>query len=110
MDGAHAEMLAILDNNEPIADSYFADNDLIAAGAMKAFKERGYRIPEDIAIVGFDNVPMCTYLEPNLTTVNVPVKYMGKMAVERLISVINSKQYMPIKIEVNTNLIKRRSV
>ena len=34
MDGAHAEMLAILDNNEPIADSYFADNDLIAAGAM----------------------------------------------------------------------------
>ena len=110
MDGAHAEMLAILDNNEPIADSYFADNDLIAAGAMKAFKERGYRIPEDIAIVGFDNVPMCTYLEPNLTTVKVPVKYMGKMAVERLISVINSKQYMPIKIEVNTNLIKRRSV
>ena len=71
MDGAHAEMLAILDNNEPIADSYFADNDLIAAGAMKAFKERGYRIPEDVAIVGFDNVPMCTSSQAEQRTITI---------------------------------------
>lgn len=110
MEGAYTDMLNLIKNGCPLASAYFADNDLIAAGAMKAFKECGYRIPEDIAIIGFDNVPLCTYLEPNLTSVNVPIRYMAKAAVQRLVNVIGDKDYRPIKIEVNTNLIKRKSV
>ena len=50
-------MKEILRRKEPLARCYFADNDLIAAGAVKAFREAGKRIPEDIAVVGFDNIP-----------------------------------------------------
>lgn len=110
MEGAYADMTEILKNGEEIANCYFADNDLIAAGAMKALKDYGYRIPEDVAVVGFDNISLCTYLEPNLTTVNVPIKYMVEMAVDRLITVINTRNYRPVKIEVNTNLVIRQSV
>ena len=56
IEGAMTEMLEVLDRGDPLANCYFAENDLIAIGAMKAFKQRGYRIPEDIAIVGFDNI------------------------------------------------------
>lgn len=110
MEGACAEMLNIIKKGEELATCYFADNDLIAAGAMKAFKRMGYKIPDDIGIVGFDNVPLCTYLEPNLTSINVPIKYMCQMAVKRLIESIEDTHYTPIKIEVNTNLIRRQSV
>ena len=84
VDGAYADMKEHIKNNEPLANCYFADNDLIAAGAMRAFREAGYKIPEDIAIVAFDNMPICTYVEPSLTTIDVPKEYMGKIAVERL--------------------------
>lgn len=110
MEGAYADMKKLLTDGCEVAKCYFADNDLIAAGAMKAFKEFGYRIPEDVGIVGFDNIPMCTYLEPNLTTINIPIRYMAEMAITRLDEVINSRHYRPVKIEVNTNLIRRQSV
>lgn len=110
MEGAYADMKALIENGDELAECYFADNDLIAAGAMKALKESGYKIPEDIAIIGFDNQPICTYIEPNLTTVNVPKEYMGEMAVRRLIHVLESKEFLPIKTEIGTNLIKRKTV
>lgn len=110
MEGAYADMIALLLQGEETARCYFADNDLIAAGAIKAFRERGYRIPEDIAIIGFDNMPICTYTEPNLTTINVPKQYMGEIAVQRLVYIIESKQFNPVKIEISTNLVKRNSI
>ena len=110
MEGAYADMTEILKNGTEIASCYFADNDLIAAGAMKAFKDFGYELPNDIGFVGFDNISMCTYIEPNLTTINVPIRYMAETAVKRLISIIHDDHYRPVKIEVNTNLIRRQSV
>lgn len=110
VDGAYADMKEILLKGETLANCYFADNDLIAAGALKAFKEFGYKIPKDIAIIGFDNMPLCTYIEPNLTTVNVPVDYMGQLAVERIIYIHESQQYSSIKLEVNTNIIYRSTL
>ena len=92
-----------------MADCYFADNDLIAAGAAKALKEAGYRIPQDIAIVGFDNMPICTYIEPTLTTIHVPKQYMGRMAVQRLHERICDPDSFPIKLEISTTLQKRKS-
>lgn len=110
MEGAYADMLGLLNQGENIADCYFADNDLIAAGAMRAFRERGYRLPEDIAIIGFDNMPMCAYLEPNLTTIDVPKQYMGKMAAHRLNTILEAKEFVPVKYEISTELVKRKSV
>lgn len=110
VEGAYADMIELLEKKEELASCYFADNDLIAIGVMKVLKQYGYRIPEDIAIVGFDNMPMCSIIEPSLTTVNVPKQYMGEVAAERLITLINEPGLPPVKTEISTTLIKRHTV
>lgn len=110
VDGAYADMLEILNGNEPLAGCYFADNDEIAIGAIRAFKEKGYQLPEDIAIVGFDNIPYSTFVEPPLTTIDVPKTFMGAVAVRQLLTAIRDKSPFHIKIEINTSLIIRGSI
>lgn len=109
VEGAYADMTEILKRQDPLARGYFADNDLIAVGAMRALQEQGYRIPEDVAIIGFDNVPLATYVDPPLTTVHVPKQYMGEIATQRLTEIMNSKSHCPVKIEIGTQLIRRTS-
>ncbi len=109
-DGAYEDMKALLELGEKPSDSYFADNDHIAIGAMKALKEAGYRIPEDVAIVGFDDIPLCEYLSPPLTTVHVPKHVYGETAVRRLIEMVEQKDSYPTKIEIGTKIVKRKSV
>ena len=67
-------------------DSVFCGNDLIAIGAMKAIKELGLRIPEDIGIMGFDNIYIASVVTPSLSTVNQPNYKMGYKAAELLIN------------------------
>lgn len=110
VDGAYTDMLEIIQNKEELAPCYFADNDLIAVGAMKAFKECGYKIPEDIALIGFDNLPVSTVIEPALSTIHVPKQYMGESAAARLISLMNNPGQPPVKTEVGTTLVKRYTV
>lgn len=109
VEGAYADMKELLARNEPLASCYFADNDLIAAGAARAFQDAGFHIPQDIAIVGFDDMPICTYLDPTLTTIHVPKQYMGRMAVLRLHELICTPDSHPVKIEISTALKKRKS-
>ncbi len=111
VDGAYADMKDILKHSIDLqlASCYFADNDLIATGAIRAFTEAGYRIPEDIAIIGFDNMPLCTYITPPLTTVHVPKQYMGEIAVKQLVEIINNPRIIPVKIEAATSLKIRKS-
>lgn len=109
-EGAYEDMKNLLKAGEKTANCYFADNDFIAMGAMRAFKEAGYRIPEDVSIVGFDDLPACQDLTPNLTTVMVPKFFMGETAVTRMIQLIEGKNSHSLKIEVSTKLILRKSV
>ncbi|MEY8484310.1 LacI family DNA-binding transcriptional regulator [Lachnospiraceae bacterium 48-21] len=109
IEGAFSDMAEILEQGEESARCYFADNDLIAVGAMRAFKAKGYRIPDDIAIVGFDNIEFSNIVEPSLTTVHVPKREMGQMAAKRLINLIEKKETAPVKIEIATHLVKRHS-
>ncbi|HDQ15048.1 MAG TPA: LacI family transcriptional regulator [Sediminispirochaeta sp.] len=60
-------------------------NDQIAFGAIKAIKDRGLRVPEDIAVTGFDNVPLTRYFDPTVTTVNIPRYEMGRRALKLLL-------------------------
>lgn len=110
IDGAYADMMEILNRGEAMAPCYFADNDMIALGVMKAFQKKGFSVPGDVSIIGFDNIPLCNYVNPGLTTINVPKKYMGAMAVTRLAELMAAKHFVPIKLEVQTNLVKRQSV
>lgn len=109
-EGAHADMKALIESGEELASCYFADNDHIAIGAIAAFKEAGYRIPEDISIVGFDDIPLCEMLSPPLSTIHVPKQYLGETAATRLVQIIEDKRHSPVKIEISTLLIKRKSV
>ena len=109
-DGAYRDMLALLENGVIPARCYFADNDMIAIGAMRALKEKGYRIPRDVAVIGFDNIAFCSFVDPPLTTVNVPNHYMGRLAAERLLARIQEPGLLPVKIAVGTSLIERETV
>ena len=77
---------------------------------MRALKEAGYRIPEDIGIIGFDNTSLCEMLEPPLSTMHVPKQAMGQLAVERLIAILERKPSAHVKIAVTTTLVKRGSL
>ena len=110
VEGAYLDMKQIIASGEELAKCYFADNDLIAFGAIKAMTENNIRVPEDISVVGFDNISEYNMFDSKLTTINVPKKYMGSMAAERLISIIKNPSQPPIKIEIMTSLIKRDTV
>lgn len=106
--GAYADMKEILKSGEKLAKCYFADNDIIAEGAMKAFIEFNYKIPEDIAIIGFDNMPICEYITPSLSTIDVPKRFMGETAVEKLFNLANGEKHAT-KTEIMTALVLRNS-
>ncbi len=110
MEGAYSDMKRILEEKAPIAPAYFADNDLIAAGAMRALSEAGYKIPDDVSVIGFDDMPICEFLNPRLTTMAVPKKRLGELAAERLIHKIERRTNATIKLEVSTELVERDSV
>lgn len=110
IEGAFSDMLEIIDRGDNLAECYFADNDLIAIGTIKALKLRGYKVPEDIAIIGFDNISESRIIDPPLTTVDIPRQFMGQTAVGQLIRQIENPIPHTVKIEVSTTIIKRYSV
>lgn len=90
--------------------AFFADNDIVAIYAMRAFKELGYKIPEDISIIGFDNMPLSEMLEPPLTTIQILRHKLGVVTVNSIINRIKSVSEGMVKIEVGTKLVMRESV
>ena len=109
IEGALTDMLEIIDRGDPLTSCYFADNDLIAIGAIKALKQRGYRIPDDIAVIGFDNIDEGKIIDPALTTIEIPRKFMGQTATQQLMQQIESPLPYTKKIEISTTLVKRFS-
>jgi LacI family transcriptional regulator len=86
---AGADAAARIREMKPLPDAVFVANDNCAVGCMTALKQMGIRIPEDIAFVGFNNDPVSTVIEPNLTTVNYPGYEMGQIAARNLIDHLN---------------------
>lgn len=109
-EGAYADMKELLRAGAPLADGYFADSDEIAAGAMDALREAGIAVPQDVGVVGFGDLPLCSALTPPLSSVSVPSQYMGETAGLRLTQRIRGMGDPPVKIEVGVSLVKRQSV
>lgn len=109
-EGAYAQARQHLAAQDGIADAYFCVNDIVAHGLMRALQELGHRIPDDVAVVGFDNLPMSSLLSPALSTVDVPKRQIGAMAVNLLDDIINSSRPQPpMKVLVTGRLILRDS-
>lgn len=107
---AYEDMKKYLDLNSKLPTAFVAENDCIAIGAMKALKEKGYRIPEDVSIVGFDDLPLSSVVNPELTTIHVYKHNMGEVAVRTLLDSVENKNEVINKIEVCGKLVIRQSV
>lgn len=87
----------------------FSCNDMMAAGALHAIYEHGLRVPEDIAIVGFDDIPQTKVIIPPLTTIRQPNEEMGSKATEMLIDRLEGKDGQPAQVIFPTTLVVRQS-
>ena len=87
----------------------FCGSDLIAMGAMSALEEAGVRVPEDVSIVGIDNIAFATLARPPLTTINVPREKLGQTAFQALEKMIRLKRHNGAEYTLNTELVVRRS-
>ena len=87
----------------------FAQNDRMAAGAMHTLRDSGYRIPEDYSIIGYDNGPLASLLDPPLTTIEQPLEEFGTQAAKILIQTIQGKNQHPVDFCSSPALIRRKS-
>lgn len=88
----------------------FAANDIMAIGAMKGVQTMGYRIPEDVSIIGYDDIEMSNLSKPALTTIHQPKYEMGQECLHLLYSIINGEEENPRQITMENRLIVRDSV
>ena len=107
-DGAHA-MRQLLALDKP-PDAVFCYNDLLALGAMRALDEAGYRVPEDVAVVGFDDIEEGAFATPSLTTISPATEEIGRLAVSLLLARIRgTRTGPPERIEPPFHLVIRES-
>jgi LacI family transcriptional regulator len=94
----------------PRPDGIFAANDTSAVACISELKQAGVRVPDDIAVVGFNNDPISRVIEPNLTTIHYPGQEMGEIAATTLINSINNKPSANLNtLVLRHNLIIRQS-
>jgi LacI family transcriptional regulator len=98
----------LLSRKKPFT-ALFAYNDISAIGAIRAFQEEGLRVPDDISVVGFDDIQWAAFNTPSLTTVRQPLGKMGQIAAETLINTIENEQDYPSQIAIEPTLVVRES-
>ena len=93
----------------PEVDGIFAGNDLMALGAIKAAEQMGRKVPEDLAIIGFDGIDLCEITSPELTTMAQPIYEMGTTAAKKVLSLLEGKRLDQNEHVFEVSLIKRQS-
>ena len=88
----------------------FAMNDLMAGGCMAVLSSRGFRIPQDMAVAGFDNREIAAYLQPPLTTVALPTTDIGVQAALHTIDMIRNPRVHPAREIIRCSIVERASV
>ncbi|GIF64956.1 LacI family transcriptional regulator [Asanoa ishikariensis] len=100
-------MRQLLDD-DPKLDAVFAASDLMAHGALRALREAGRRVPDDVAVIGFDDIEMARYTEPPLTTVRQPIQQIGREMARQLMRLVAGEEIEPVTM-LPTELIIRES-
>lgn len=104
--GGMAAMRRLLALEDP-PTAVFTASDTMAIGALKVIREAGWRVPQDITVVGFDDLPQVAYLDPPLTTVRQPIAQLGEMAVHLLVDAITYGVRHPQRVVLPVELIVR---
>lgn len=105
---AYASLSHFLRNGHPQFDAVFAGDDDAAIGVLTALKEAGLRVPEDVSVVGFDDLRLTPFLSPPLTTVRAPTEEVGRAAAEQLFHLIEHRDTESM-ILLPTEIVYRRS-
>jgi DNA-binding LacI/PurR family transcriptional regulator len=103
---AHLATLQLMRLSEP-PTAIFASSDLAAFGVMRAARELGLRVPEDLSVVGFDDIPEASYVGPPLTTVLQPLREMGRAGVRRLAELVRDPVEASMRMTLATTLMVR---
>lgn len=110
MRGSGYQAMAALLELDPLPDVVFAANDQMASDALLAIQERGLRVPEDIALAGFDDVPLASYISPTLTTVHQPTYELGFQAAQAALNMVKEEKAIEQKhVILPTHLVIRHS-
>ena len=112
LERAYEDMKAKLANisQTDLPTAFFADNDVLAVGALRALAEAGVRVPEDVSIIGFDDLSIGAFSTPPLSTVHVLKHEVGEIAVRRLVGNVNNPKNYTCKTLVSTYFVERKSV
>ena len=98
-----------LKSRKELPDAWFCSNDLMAAGALQALAEHGINVPDDVAVMGFDDLAIASHTRPKLTTVRQPIREMGQTAIRMLLRLIEGKQLEAKRVVLDTELVVRES-
>lgn len=114
-EGSYQEFKKILDTNVSLPSAFVTDDDTIAAGTMRALREKGIRIPQDVSIIGFNDRPLCDISSPTLSSIRVPKYSFGAMSIELLVKRINDSDIQrdaphSLKYRIGTEIVLRESV
>src|SRR5271157_3334554 len=107
-DVAYKAMKEFLVNDHPDFDAVFSGDDEAAIGTLMALQEAGYRVPERISVVGFDDQKLSAFLSPPLTTVRAPTEAVGRAAGEHIFAILQGSPINPVTL-LPTEIILRRS-
>lgn len=110
IEGTCADVCELVKQGIKFPSAIIADNDLIALGAMKAFAQCGIKVPDDVSIIGFDDIPMTSVIEPQLTSVHVSCETLGNLAIKQLLRRKKNPNDIPQRVSVSTSLNIRSSV
>lgn len=110
LDSGYKAMQRILDNSENSPTAVLGGNDLMAIGAINCLKDNGYKIPEDISVMGIDDLPISSYYNPRLTTIRQDQSEIGQEAVKLIFDMINGDKIKIKKIVMEQELVVRESV
>lgn len=108
--GAYNDMEHFMEHKVKIPECIFSDNDTIAIGAIKCLRKKGYKIPDDVSVIGFDDIPFAAINFPSLSTIRVPKELIGKKAVDLLFDSIEDSAVRNVKIQIVGSLVIRSSV
>lgn len=104
------EIVELVKRHETMPEVFVCSNDKVAISLMVALQILGYKIPQDISVVGFDNIDICEKICPKLTTVNVNKELMGKRAVQRLIYRLSHRNSLTENVAISVEMVERESV
>jgi LacI family transcriptional regulator len=94
---------------DPRPTVLFASNDSMAIGALRALREAGVRVPDEMAVAGFDDIPVAQYVSPALSSVHVAIHDMGRQAIEALLANLDNGAETPSSVTLPTRLVLRES-